>query len=179
MYDLGQKGGAMVEMGDAEKLRLAETVLRQGEIRLDAQLKIGFELDRKATAFAAVFMTAAAAASGFVLAMAARDMMREAIAAGVAAALFFVASATSVWTSRPSKFFTVGNRPNNWWSDGVENRPLAESLRREAVNYQLNIECNSSALSKIARWTRRAVWIGMAALPLSLGSYAVFRIVSP
>ena len=148
---------------DAET-KLAEVVLRQGELRLAAQLTIGLAADQRATSFAGIFFTiATAAAVGFFTLFSQAKPSWPLLAAAFAGAVCAGwAAYQCISVARPALFRVAGNLPNSWWDDGVEKKPLAQCLRKESANYQRRLEENSQRLSESANRLRVALRVGLS-----------------
>lgn len=132
-------------------IELARVVLRQGELKLQAQMDIVNAVDARATAVAAIGITLALASASAVVVLrsiGAWDVLMLGMAATSLVLLAGAAvSAVSLW---PAAFRTAGNLPHNWWADNVEDRPLAECLRKESDNYQGRIESNRVRINRKA-----------------------------
>ena len=159
-------------MSDSQhNLELARAVLRQGELMLDAQLRLTIAAMQRATTMAAILTPAAVAA----LALAMNRFPVDAdFAAGLAAsgATLVVGAGFCVSAIWPARFRVPGNTPRNWWEDGVEERPLAECLRRESENYDDDIKSNRALLARDARRLRLGAWSGCAAPVIGLAVWA-------
>ncbi len=143
--------------------RLAEMVLRQGEINLQAQLQIALAADQRASTFAGIYTAisvAALAASAAVFQANASAV--GLIAAGLAVAVVsLIAANLCLGVAQPTNFHIAGNRPDNWWSDGARDRALAECLERESHNYDRYIGHNDEILARNASRLRRALRVGL------------------
>ena len=150
---------------DEEYLDLTKTVLRQGELVLQDQLTRSLASDQRATTLAGMFTAVALAVLGFAAhAFEGGNLASPAGWAAIGAGLPLLGSvAFCVWCARPVPFASVGNEPECWWSDGVETRPLVESLRNECANYQKRITENSQDLKRAARALRFGLGFGAAA----------------
>jgi len=147
-----------------EATRLAETVLKQGELKLSSQLTIALAADVRATAFAGVFIALAAAAIGAGATILSISGAHWALisAAFVAAGFLLWSGFLCISVSKPVEFYVVGNQPDNWWNDNVDKKPLAECFRTEAANYQARITKNNAILAKNAEKIERALRLGWA-----------------
>ncbi len=159
MLEVGDLDGRAVEdllrrepMADDLDIELAREVLRQGELRLGAQLQIALAADARAMTLAGLFTAAAAVARGFGAGALEGETPRLAFGAGAIAmgAALVAASMLCVAAAWPGPIWPAGNRPESWWSDGVEERPLADCLRRESANYDRSIVKNRAALRRNA-----------------------------
>ena len=134
-----------------EKLRLAETVLRQGELRLNAQLTVALAGDSKAITLAGLFVTLALAAlSGVAVLWTIGDQKALTFGLIIEMILLLASAYLSLESASPADFYVSGNQPENWWSDNVEDKPLAECLKKESMNYQNRIEKNALVMERSA-----------------------------
>lgn len=141
-------------------LELARSVLRQGELRLDAQIRIMQAIDQRGLTLAALLTTLSVATAGAALTLIFGPAPAYPPGLGLAA------SATVLtWTAwkcvmaaagRENRISLPGNDPQCWWDDAPERRPLAECLRREADNYQDYLEKNRERMQQQAREIRDA-----------------------
>jgi|CXWL01.1.fsa_nt_gi hypothetical protein len=138
------------EKNPAEKL--AEVILRQGELKLAAQLQVAIAADSRASAFAGLFTTLGLACFSGVAVLWKLGAGYEAILFGLIlqTTVLLIAAHLSVQAASPIDFYTVGNQPTNWWADGVEKKPLADCLKAESLNYQSRIEKNNAAIARNA-----------------------------
>jgi hypothetical protein len=157
----------------SEPERLAEVVLRQGELKLAAQLQVAIAADHRATAFAGLFITLALAALSGAGLLWKLGSGYEALLAGliVVTALLIFAAYLCVETVKPVDFWTAGNQPERWWSDDVDKKPLAECLRKESENYQKRIIKNNDVLDRNAKKFLYALRIGLASPLVLIAAY--------
>ena len=148
-----------------DELELSRTVLRQGELRLQAQLQVALASDQRAIVLVTLLATAAAAAIGFSAAWFDAAPTKAALGSGAlaAGACFLAAAWVCGLAARPQKFGLVGAQPDKWWRDGVETRPLHECLRKESANYQGRIAYNRNVLKKNAETLRRGLRLAFVA----------------
>ncbi|RDD60496.1 hypothetical protein [Ferruginivarius sediminum] len=148
---------------------LARTVMRQGELNLDAQLRLAMNADQRGASLASVF---ALLASGLLAAAAAKAVPPNgSIALAVSGALEVVAAVMCVVATWPRPFAVPGNRPKNWWDDGVTNRSLAECLYRESLNYESAISRNRCRLDWSSRWVTFGALVGVISPMVGLLTY--------
>ena len=159
-------------------LELARTVLRQGELRLQAHLGLAVAADQRAVTLTAMFAATALAALGFGASWIDGPAANVPLGIGavVAGLAFAGAAGLCVWALRPMTFALAGAQPEKWWCDGVEARPLAECLRKESNNYQKRIEHNRRALARNAESIRRALRLACVAPILGLAVWALVRV---
>lgn len=163
--------------GTTDDERLAEMVLRQGEINLEAQLQIALAADQRASTLAGIYTAISVAAFGVSAAMFKADSGAIGLtSAGLTvAAISLVAALLCLGVARPARFHIAGNRPDNWWNDGVRDRTLAECLERESHNYDQYIQHNDEILARNADNLRRALRAGLMA---PVAGLAVFLLAS-
>jgi len=148
---------------NASKIKLAETVLRQGELKLQAQLTIALAADSRASTFASLFMTLALAAFGGAGTLWKLGAGWEPILVGacIETIVLLICAYWCISVASPVDFYTVGNRPNNWWDDGVSDKPLDECLKKESENYHKHIDHNSNVINDNAKAFTYALWGGI------------------
>ncbi len=147
--------------GTTDDERLAEMVLRQGEIKVQAQLQIALAADQRASTFAGIYTAISIAAFGASAAVFQAGAVGL-IAGGLAVAVVsLIAAYLCLGVAQPTRFHIAGNRPDNWWSDGVRDRALDECLERESQNYDRHIEHNRVILARNASRIRRALRVGL------------------
>ena len=147
----------MTAGGKALDLELARTVFRQGELRLGTQLTLALAADQRAITLTGVFIAAATAAVGVGIGFLGAATPNFPIGAGglVMGAMLLRAAYDCMQSARPIKFRVVGNRPDNWWEDGVESQ-ICSALwlnyrrnfaveRLSALHQRANILANLSA----------------------------------
>lgn len=147
---------------------LAQTVLRQGELRLQAQLQVAIGADQRAMTMGAVFIAGAAACLGF----ASDADLPGLIGALVAAAQLLSGAGLAIGAAWPTAFRLVGSRPNLWWTDGVEDKPLAAALEKESNNYAKYIAKNDDALDAAAQWLMWGAVVGASAPVVGAAAWA-------
>ena len=126
-------------------LEMADRVLRQGELYLQAQLQSAIAADQRATTMAAFFGTLGSAVVAASIAYWDTTSDLPTLIAGLAGAAFMVSGAgVCLWAARPVNFYFVGNHPQSWFD--VLGRPLPEVLLGEAENYQDHIVSNTNLL---------------------------------
>lgn len=133
-----------------EALALARAVVRQGEMVLAAQLTLAVAASQRAMTLAALFTPIAVAAFGLAISQWVAPASNLPLAVAMLATGAFVVSAAALCVAAawPMGFYTAGNRPDNWWSDGVEARSLAESLKKESANYDRSIDYNQRVITR-------------------------------
>ena len=149
-------------MNDKElDLDLARTVLAQGELKLQAQLQIALAADQRAIVFAGFLIAIATALAGYW------TRPDTSYLAGVWATatggVMFAGALACVSAAWPRLIGTVGNNPENWWSDGVEHRDLAECLRKESGNYDEWIVANNALLYRNGRMLKGGLLLALLA----------------
>lgn len=152
--------------------QLAETILRQGEAQLDAQVRLMLAADRRVLTLAVAFLTLTAMTAAAAITL---IFPAAAWAAGVgltasAATFGWAAWACTTAATGPNLISLPGNDPQSWWEDEPDTRPLAECLRRESANCQQSLQKNrermraqAGAVREAARWACLAPAVGFAA----------------
>jgi len=169
---------------------MAKIILRQAELRLDAQLKIAIAADQRAmvsagicAAFAAASATAAISnvSSGRTASISqpkptvASTGNNEITAAGLAiAATLLCAAAIFLRCAKPTKFKVPGNEPA-FWFEVRNHKNLAVALGGECENYQVWIEQNNDALAKNAKRYWLAVKVAATAPVVGLLIFLLCR----
>jgi len=148
---------------DAE--RLAQTILRQGELRLNAQLQTALAADQRSMTAAAILIAVSSASIGFGVDAFTRAVPVESLGAGglLTGVLLAVSSVFCVVSGAPTGFYLTGAIPENWWSDDVHHRSLAQAIRNESNNYSENIKENKKTLKRNAGWFRAGLLMGVGA----------------
>lgn len=138
-------------------VELARTVLRQGELRLDAQLKLTVAANQRAMTLLSVYIAAALAAAGFAV-----EGFSSPLSLGALAAAIFLGFGGffCILAARPMAIHAPGNLPDAWWDDNVENRGLYKALKRESINYAKNIEENRQILKECTADYNKGVILG-------------------
>ena len=136
---------------------MAKVILKQGELLLDAQLKIALAADQRSMVSAGI---CAAFAGAITTAIVANYSQYRAVdiatSGGVIAVGLLISAALFLFCARPTNFKTVGNEPIKWWE--VRNdQNLAVAIGGECENYQRNIESNNALLKNNA-WR---YWFGV------------------
>lgn len=157
---------------------LAERVLKQGELRLNAQLQVALAADQRAVTSAAILVAVASAALGFAGAQATNCNIDVpfAVALLVAGLSLLVSAAFCVGAARPVKFALVGAYPEEWWDDDVTAKPLEECLWTESNNYNVRINDNRTVLSHNAALLRKGMYLACVSPLIGLFSWWVFRL---
>jgi hypothetical protein len=144
-------------------LQLAEVVLRQGELRLGAQLEVALASDQRAILAATILAGIATAVIGFGIAWLASFHYPLGWGAIVCGLSFLVSAGLCSYAARPIGFALVGNLPENWWRNAVTQRPLAACLKKESGNYQKMIKYNKGVLATNAKHLSNATKLAIAA----------------
>ena len=154
---------------------LAQTVLRQGELRLAAQLTVGLAADHRAMTLSGIYVVAATAALGFGAGFLSSNTGSTPLGiGGIVTGLWLgIAAVQCVRAALPVQFATVGAQPKSWWEEGVENRPLAECLHMESENYQKRITYNQEVNKRGAGLLRLGAYLGIAAPFIGFVAWAV------
>lgn len=148
---------------EKDALALAQVVLRQGELRLQAQMAVTLAANQRAITLAGILVAATTAAVGVGVAQMGQPLGHGALAA---AAMFITGAACCIRAAWPVRFRLVGNLPDNWWDDEVMSRPLADCLKKESDNYSGRIRENVRTINACANWLMAGV-IAAALAPVA------------
>ncbi|WP_179213749.1 hypothetical protein [Rhizobium sullae] len=128
-------------------LDMAEKVLHQGELYLQAQFESALASDQRAMTMAAFFASVAAAIAAGAIAYWDKSTEFPILLAGLSGSvLMAVGACICLWAARPVDFYFPGTHPHCW--ESVLHQPLSEVLWGEAQNYQENIEKNAAFLEQ-------------------------------
>jgi hypothetical protein len=152
---------------------MAEHVLRQGELFLQAQLQTAIAADQRATTTAAFFGTVGTAVAAATIAYwDGSEDVAVLIAGLIGAALMVAGACICLYAARPVDFFFAGNHPQAWFP--LRHNPLYDVLLGEAENYQEHIEKNAEFLSKNGRLIGWGAAIAVLAPVVSVVAWFVF-----
>ncbi len=168
----------MTRNDDERREKIAETILRQGELKLGAQLSLATSADLRAAALAAIFSAVAVALFGGAAAIVFSDNpdLKLAIGAGVSGLLYGVGAYLCALACQPTDFYTVGNQPQKWLNDTAMDKEPVDAFLREAQNYQIGILANRQAIRRNGerlKWALRIAW----ASPFIGLSFLVFLVL--
>lgn len=155
---------------------IARLILRQGELRLEAQFKAAIAADQRAMVSAGICAAFAAALTTAMIANYSQYHAADvAWAGGTLAAALLCASASFLRCAKPTKFETAGNEPKEWFS--IRNyKSLSVAIGGECENYQEWIDENEKKLSMNARHYWRAVTIAMLAPIVGAATFLSFHL---
>ncbi len=163
---------------DAIPLDMAEKVLYQGELYLQAQFASALASDQRAMTTAAFFASVAAAITAGVIAYWDKSAEVSILVAGLSgAALMAVGACICLWAAKPVDFYFPGTHPACW--EGVLHRPLNEVLWGEAQNYQDNIEKNAAFLEKNGKLLYRGAMLAAASPLIAIAIWLLLATISP
>lgn len=157
--------------------------IREGELRLEAQLQIATAADQRALTWGGLLVAATTAALGGGIALATKDAPDYPLAF---LAIFFAGSLTwASWgalsTTRPAKFHVPGNLPANWLPDDHQPRAREEvrlkwSRKEQAECLQDAIAANALAAEDRARLMLRS--FGIAKWTIAAGGCLLLMILA-
>lgn len=163
----------------ADKDLVAEA-LRQGELRLSAQVQLATSADQRATVLAGIYV---AAATGVIVALAtapAAWSSKPLITGTIAAAFCFLAgSLFCISATLPVKFWAPGNDPAEWWPDITSKKKLEVALGEQAAHDHTHIMDNRRAIERNAKRFRIGALAGIGAPAAGLvvaGLTCLFRV---
>lgn len=135
---------------------LVTEAIREGEIRVQAQLAAAIAADQRALTLAGFQIGAATAAmaGSAALLVAGRDFIIAGCAIAFSAGLI-IAAWLAVSTVRPSGFFFPGNDPENWlpskWISATMADSTAQARMEQASNLSLMIKDNAENAEILAK----------------------------
>lgn len=163
---------------DAIPLAMAERVLQQGELFLQAQLDSALASDQRAMTTAAFFASVAAAITAGVIAYWDNSAEFAVLIAGLSGAMIMaIGACVCLWAARPVDFYFPGTHPACW--EGVIHLPLNEVLWGEAQNYQDNIEKNAALLEKNGKVLYRGAMLAAASPLVAIALWLLFSTIYP
>ena len=129
---------------------LQKEAIREGEVRLDAQLKVAGDADRRALAWSAVVLTGASAAIGVGYRSFTSQDFDPDIAYGSVAFAFFllIAAGLAAKSVAPKEYCFPGNRPGYWlpgeWDcEGTDENKIAQARIDQAKHLDKAIRENA------------------------------------
>jgi hypothetical protein len=136
-----------------EKTEIAKIVMRQGEVKLSAQLTLALAAVGRASSFAGLFTTLGLAVAGTVPVLWTAGARYQGLmaAAVLEAVILLIAAYLCIQATEPVDFYLAGNRPKSWWDDNAENTPLFDNLKSESNNYSTYIEHNHVVIERDAQ----------------------------
>ncbi|WP_165402800.1 hypothetical protein [Rhizobium leguminosarum] len=159
-------------------LEMAEKVLHQGELFLQAQFESAIASDQRAMTMAAFFASVAAAIAAGAIAYWDKSSDVPILIAGLSgSSLMAVGACVCLWAARPVDFYFPGSHPSCW--ESVLNRPLNEVLWGEAQNYQDNIEKNAEFLETNGKMLSRGAMLSAASPLIAIAIWVLSAAISP
>jgi hypothetical protein len=159
-------------------LEMAEAVLRQGELYLQAQLQSAIASDQRATTMAAFFSSMGAAIAAASLAYWDRSGEIAILVAGLSGGILMAAGAClCLWAARPVDFYFPGNHPSCYGE--VMHKPLADVICGEAENYQEHIEKNATILQSNSKLVSSGAMASTAAPLIAILIWGIVSAIAP
>lgn len=177
-------GGAMSQPvsekqpGDEFKGASPESVkeiIRQGELRLQAQLQAALAADSRSNALAAI--QAAAAAALVVYAGSADVKGTPELTAFVGAVFFTCGAMFAAWAARPIAFDFAGLNPSDWVQAIESGEPVDSARRAYATYLDEYLKDNAARMSANGDWTMRSIKM-MAMAPAASAVTMYLRMIS-
>lgn len=132
-------------------IELVKEALRQGELRLSAQVQLATSADQRATVLAGIYV---AAATGVIAALASLDAVKQApplvIGGATAAICFLVGAVFCIHATLPIDFWTPGNDPQEWYGDIEQNKDVQVALGEQAEHFNTHILANRKSIDRNA-----------------------------
>jgi hypothetical protein len=162
-----------------ERERVAATILRQGELRLDAQLQLAIASDQRATTLAGIYAAVATALLGWSGWLTTTPDGSAALAAAFSttAVLLLVAASLCIYVARPMGIATVGAKPETWTDNGALDRSPEEAFLKEAKNYDEYISDNRLKFDKNSQKLNWALGLSVFAPVAGTAVYVAILII--
>jgi hypothetical protein len=161
--------GSKLDLDGHNDAAALKELVHQGEVCLSDTVRLAIAADSRATTFCGIFGAGgvallAAAAANFASQHGERAFITAAVVAGL---LFIFASAVAAFAARPTDFFAGGDEPRRI---ATVTDALAQ-LRYIAIDLQMRIDKNRTALERSAARTLRALYLaGTAVLGGAIGT---------
>jgi hypothetical protein len=159
---MSETQGDAVDLSAHSDPSVLKELVHQGEVCLSDTVRLAIAADSRATTFCGIFGAAgvallAAAAANFASQHGESAFIAAAIVAGF---LFIVASLFAAFAARPTDFFAGGDQPRRLANvtDSVA------QLRYIAIDIQMRIDKNRTAMERSATRTNRALYIAGSAI---------------
>lgn len=162
--------------------QLQREALREGELRIQAQLTVAAAADQRALTWAGFVITGATAlfAAGFAIIVSAEGDDELTVLALVIGTALLVSAGIAVWSVRPGLFCLPGNRPGLWlpgsWKCvGSPEAKIAQSRLDQAAQLDAHIRENANAAgdrAKLMRTSMGIAFFSIGAAGICLALYA-------
>lgn len=142
-----------------------DEIIRQAELRLEAQLSAALAADQRAMTFAGLLFAGIAVLMGGGGISISSTYFQPALIFCIG---FALAAGCASWSARPAKWHYVGNFPASWNDDLSEGISFAESRRETATHFQEMLELNERALTRASRWMRASMILAISSVVFGL-----------
>jgi hypothetical protein len=136
-----------------------DEIIRQAELRLDAQLSAALAADQRAMTFAGLLFAGIAVLLGGDFGTFSREAAQPILVVTIG---FTMAAGCACWSARPSPWHYVGNFPASWSDDISQGTSFDASRKETASDLQELLDHNESALQRAARWMRASMVTAVA-----------------
>ena len=151
-----------------------QEIIREAEMRLDAQLTVATAADQRALTFGGFLIATATAALGGGIALLTKDKPDfglAAVAVGFACPILY-ASWEAIRTTMPKLFCLPGNRPglwlpDQWESHGIHPPTLPRARIEQAKHLDNAIKQNADGAKTLARHMHRAFYVTLGSVVLA------------
>lgn len=151
---------------------LLQEIVRQAEIRMQAQLQSALAADARAGLLSS--LQAAASAALFVAAAQAEIAGQAETAAYISASLLALGALFAAFALRPVDFGFVGNKPSNWIDDIIAKENKQIGLAGTAEHLDKYLRLNDQRMSENAKLVSTSLLFLIGAPAVSAG-YLLFR----
>lgn len=166
------------EESNAMPVNVAREIAHQGELRLDALLKLATAADQRATTMCGIFgATCVAVFAGVLALFAASDPdIRLMVGGTVTAVCLFAAAVIAAMAGAPRDFYIGGGSPDllrNWsWADGGWRDEVA-MLDASAQRHAIAIAEDKKLLESGSKRVISSLVLGTAAAPAGIAAYFI------
>ena len=140
---------------------MLDEIIRQAEIRLDAQLTAAIAADQRAMTFAGLLFAGAAAVAAIAFG---NTTLLKQDWPWVLAIGFAIAGAMATASARPSAWEYVGNVPSAWLGDIGLGKRLHESRAETAEFYDEMLATNETVIRKSGRLMQYSMLVAILAI---------------
>ena len=158
---------------------VVDEIIREAEIFIGEQFKAALAADSRALTLASVLGAAATLATGNLISISGSQPHIWPYAFGVVIIILALVLAliNAVSAAKPISFEYNGNSPDQWLSDIVERKSLAEARAGQAFAYAVGIRTNKISLETNQRRITRAMTIALVGVIVGIGVAAFIAVV--
>jgi hypothetical protein len=151
---------------NSAKSPVIDEIIRQAELRIEAQLTAALAADQRAMTFAGLLFAGIAVLLGAEFRASTCSLPIDPVF--VIAIGFTLAAACACWSAKPSPWHFAGNFPASWNEDVAAEMTLEESRKEMAANFQELLELNEAQLHRSASWMRASMVVALASAILGI-----------